>query len=143
MEPSTWIAFGMFVVAAIATSINVIRAKRENRSNQIEESSAVIKAKAEMRLGSIEAAERVVAMYGSALSELQRRVAYLEKRVEELELENAELRSKVRKARSSGSPSEPSPNGPQENNIESILEEVRLEQFLKENGEHGKENEQQ
>lgn len=99
MDPATWIAFGMFIAAAAATGLNLWKAKKDVRFETVQESAAVIKAKAEMGLGSIEAAERVVAMYGAALAELQKRVDFLEKKVDDLEVENNTLQEKLQSAR--------------------------------------------
>lgn len=99
MDSATWIAFGMFVVAAAATGLNLWKARKDTHTKVIQESAAVIKARAEMKLGSIEAAERVVAMYGAALTELQKRVDFLEKKVDDLEAENNNLQGKLQSAR--------------------------------------------
>lgn len=99
MDGATIVAFGMFLVAAAAVSINVFKAKRESKKDDIRESASVIEAKAGMRLGSIEAAERVVAMYGAALAELQKRVAYLEQKLSDLEIENERLEEELRRAK--------------------------------------------
>lgn len=84
MEPATWIALGMFVVAAVATVSSLMKTKRRYDKDARENNAELIKARTEMNLGSIEAAERVIAIHGVALAQAQERIKELEEEIKEM-----------------------------------------------------------
>ncbi len=95
MEPATWIAFGMFVVAAIATISSLIKTKRAYNKETRDEHAELVKARTEMNLGSIEAAERIIALYATLLRESDVKIKALERKIEELYERNHELEEAI------------------------------------------------
>lgn len=92
MEPVTLIAFGALVISGVSVVINLYQAYRKRQRDVIDHDAAVIQAETQMRLGAVEAAQTVIDMYGEALTQLRERVKYLEKRLQDLEEENSNLR---------------------------------------------------
>lgn len=95
MEPATIAALGALLVSFVAMTINIIKAIKEQRSEDFRESAAYIRAQAETELGSVQAAERIIAMYSRALDKMQKEIDSQKEQINMLRAEVNELSEAV------------------------------------------------